>query len=536
MYKAMVVDDEVIFREYLKTILEWEQYGIEIAGEAKNGEKALELLKQQEYDIAFVDISMPIMDGIAFSAEALRLRPELMIVLISGHNEFEYAKSALQLGVRDYILKPFDQEELIKTIANITDSLKEKRKKQILDETRDRATVEIYANALISDSFPVMRKEIEELLANLADGKKIWGYRVAAIEEDFFDQQWFGSGQKFLWKSTVVNILEELMEEKYHRLIFCGRSGDVVVIMAFEDEKGARGYAGEEFMRLCRFVQDKLGFSVTCALSDAVQDWEGIPEAYDRAAYLLERKLQLGFGKVLTTANLENLSRRRQYFKIPTEKLIASLRNGNEEELQNTILELFTALFQKDADMELMRIVYMELISICLSCMTERGLEITKVLGRTFSPFQQARQLFSAEAAREEVLEIYKKVAAVCGDGAFTRSNKIAAQARDFIQNNYTDKNLSVEGVARNLYINAGYLRAVFKKEYGITVSGYIFQIRMEKAREIILTGRFKLIAVSQMVGFSDAAYFSKCFKKYYGISPSSFENMQQRPEASDAL
>lgn len=528
MYKALVVDDETIFREYLKTILEWEQYDIEIAGEAKNGEKALELLRKQEYDIALVDISMPIMDGIAFSAEAFRIKPELIIILISGHNEFEYAKSALQLGVRDYILKPFDKEELIKTVVSITDSLEEKRKKQVLDEMRDRATVEIYANALISDGFPVMHREIEELLENLTNGKKICGYRIAAIEEDFFDQQWFGFGQKFLWKSAVVNILEELMEERYHHLTFCGRSGDVVVILAFEDEKGAQGYSGDEFMRLCRFVQNKLGFSVTCALSDVVRDWKDIPKAYDRAAYLLERKLQLGFGKILTTATLESLSGQIQYFQIPTEKLIASLRSGNEKELENTIIELFTALFQKNTDMEMMRIVYMELISICLSFLAERGLEITGILGTAFSPFRQARQLFSVEAARKEVMEIYKKVAAACGGGAFTRSNKIAAQARDFIRNHYMDKNLSVEGIARNLYINAGYLRAVFKKEYGITVSGYIFQVRMTKAREIILTGQFKLMAVSQMVGFGDAAYFSKCFKKYYGISPSSFENMQQ--------
>lgn len=533
MYKALVVDDEIIFREYLKTILEWEEYDIEITGEAKNGERALELLREQEYDLAFVDISMPIMDGIAFSAEALKIKPELMIVLISGHNEFEYAKSALQLGVRDYILKPFDRAELIKTVVNITNSLEEKRKKQIWDETRDRATVEVYANALISDSFPVMRREIEELIANLANGRKIRGYRVAAIEEDFFDQQWFGFGQKFLWKSAIVNILEELMEEKYHHLVFCGRSGDVVVILAFENEEDAQAYSGEEFIRLCRFVQNKLGFSVTCALSDVVQDWKDIPKAYDKAAYLLERKLQLGFGKILTATDLNHLSGRIQYFHIPTENLIASLRNANEKELQNTISELFTTLFEKNADMEMMRIVYMELISICLSCLAERGLEITKVLGGTFSPFQQARQLFSVEAAREEVMEIYKKVAAVCGEGTCTRSNKIAAKAQDFIRTNYMDKNLSVEGVARNLYINAGYLRAVFKKEYGITVSGYIFQTRMKKAREIILTGQFKLMAVSQMVGFGDAAYFSKCFKKYYGISPSSFENMQQEPEAS---
>lgn len=532
MYKALIVDDEMIFREYLKTILEWENYGIELAGEAKNGEKALELVKKQDYDIVFADISMPVMDGITFCTEALRIKPDLAVVLISGHNEFEYAKSALQMGIRDYILKPFDKEELIKTVVRITDSLDQRRKKQVLEKTRDRAAFEIYANALISDSFLTMRKEIEELLTNLAKGKRIWGYRVVAIEEDFFDRQWFGSGQKFLWKSAVINILEELLEEKYHPLIFCGRSGDVVVILAFEEKEGAQGYSGKEFERLCRLVQNKLGFSVTCAFSDTVQDWRDIPAAYDSAASLLEKKLQLGFGKILTTEHLKNLSGRRQYLKIPTERLIVSLRNGNEEELQNIISELFLVLHQKKADMEMTRMVYMELISLCLSCLAERGMEIAKILGGEFSPFRQAKQLFSIEAAKAEILEIYGKVVSVCSDGSFTRSNKIAAQAKEFIQNNYMDKNLSVEGVARNLYINAGYLRAVFKKEYGITVIGYIFKIRMEKAREIILSGKFKLIAVSQMVGFSDAAYFSKCFKKYYGISPSSFENMQQGPGA----
>ncbi len=530
MYRALIVDDEMIFREYLRTLLDWEQYGIVIAGAAKNGETALALMKSQRFDIAFVDISMPVMNGIDFSAAALGINPELVIVLISGHNEFEYAKSALQMGIRDYILKPFDRIELTETVRKVVQELTQRRKRQIQENKREQVSAEIYANVLVSNEFFAMRKEIERLLEQISGGRDIGGYRVAVVKEDFFDRKWIASGQKSLWKSMVINIMEELLEGKCLRFAFCGRSGDVVAILAFEAGESAQQYGGEELGRMCRMVQGRIGFSVTCALSEPVNDWRDIPMAYDGAIHLLERRMQLGAGKVLTRADEERFSTIRQYPQIPADRLTASLRNGDEEEVFQMLEAVFEGLYEQKADLEITGVVCMELISVCLSCLTERGLEIPDILGEDFSPFSQMKQLVSIKMARDRILEIYRRTAMACSDTRYTRSNKIAGQAREIIDENYADKNLSVEGVARRLYLNAGYLRTVFKKEYGVTVSGYLLRIRMEKAREIILSGKFKLSAVSQMVGFADAAYFSKCFKKYYGISPSSFENMQKNP------
>lgn len=531
MYNVLIVEDETIFREYLKTVLIWQDFQLTITGEARNGAAALEFIKTNEVHIALVDISMPVMDGITFAAAALKHNPELYIILITGHSEFEYAKSALQLGIKDYILKPFDHRELAQALGNAVAFLTKQQQSRKQDLIRDQAVNDELANALISDSFMTMTNEVQAMLEKAAGGRPINSYRLAAIEEDFFDQQWVSSGQKYLWKKTVINILKGLLADKYRHLTFCGRSGNVLTVFLFRDSWEAAGYQGQELERLCRTVRAKLGFSVTCALSAPVEEYGRLPLAYDQVMRILLHKLRLGYGGLLTGQDMERQTAIRHYPRIPVDKLVVAMKNGQVAEAKAYLNSIFDEMKERGMNMEITGVVFMELVSICLSYLTERGFDIVQILGQDFMPYSQLHLLRSEEAIREQLLTIYGKAISACTGNQFTKANKIAVKAREFIENNYSDPNLSVEGVARNLYINPSYLRAVFKKEYGHSVLSYIIEKRMEKARELILTNRFKLTTVSQMVGFSDAAYFSKCFKKYYGLSPSAFENMQKIPK-----
>lgn len=531
MYNVLIVDDEAIFRDYLKTVLEWEEYGLQITGEAKNGKNALEYMELNQVDIALVDISMPIVDGMEFSKRALLLNPDLIIILVTGHGEFQYAKQAIKIGVKDYILKPFDKDELESAIIKAVEKVKKKELERNRELKQNAVTDHAYANLLIGDLLigdmpSSMKGEAADYIERKSGGQKIGAYRLVVVEKDFAGESKRTGNDWTEWKNSSISSINKLLNNKYRHITFIGNNGEVISILLFEDMASAGEYRGDEFSRLSRASKVNLGFSLTCALSQAVQTYEELPLAYQFAEYLMQHKLQFGVGTLLTEESGMDERAVKFFPKIPYENLQAALKNGNDERVSDLLKDVFDEIKENQLNLELASIIYIELISICLSFVTERGIEINTVYGNNFAPFLIMKNSNSAEASEEMIANIYSKALKVYTDKPYRKSSKLAVMAEQYILKNYTDKELTVEGVAGHLYINSSYLRMLFKQEYGIAVSQYIIKLRMEKARELIARGDIKLTGIAEMVGINDPAYFSKCFKKYYGIAPSIVANI----------
>ena len=159
MQKILIVDDESIFREYLRTALDWEAYGFEICAEAKNGIEALEQAQLHRPDIALVDITMPFMDGLSLTEQLKEHYPATSVVLITGHNEFDYARKALKLGVEDYILKPFSKDELVLTLLKLQKEHEKAREERSTLKENQQLMKESYLNHLLSSEYIIPRRK-----------------------------------------------------------------------------------------------------------------------------------------------------------------------------------------------------------------------------------------------------------------------------------------------------------------------------------------------------------------------------------------
>lgn len=126
MYKLLILDDEILFRQYAKTVLNWRELGFEVY-EAGNGATGLEIVEKSGIDLVLADINMPVMDGIEFGKRAKEIKEDISIVIVSGYGEFEFAKKAIQIGVSDYILKPFTKDEIKNVVMKLKESLDDKR-------------------------------------------------------------------------------------------------------------------------------------------------------------------------------------------------------------------------------------------------------------------------------------------------------------------------------------------------------------------------------------------------------------------------
>lgn len=225
MINIMVVDDESIFREFLRTTIDWTSYGFEIVCEAKNGIEALEQAELHRLDIVLVDINMPFMDGIMLSEKLLEWNPDIRIVLITGHSEFEYARKAIRLGVEDYILKPFTKEELLITLMKLQQQIELEKEEKTTAESNRIVMKERLFNQLISREYNGKDTETLNQMKYLGIPAYSELFKISCIEIDHMDQKWGEISEKLLWKFAVTNVLGEIVRIRGNHLMIRPQKG-----------------------------------------------------------------------------------------------------------------------------------------------------------------------------------------------------------------------------------------------------------------------------------------------------------------------
>ena len=524
LFKILIADDEPKFRDYLRKAIKWEEYGFEISGEARNGVEALDMASQNMPDIALLDINMPLMDGITLT-EKIKVRcKDTAVVLITGHSEFEYARRALQLGVEDYVLKPFRKEELLSTLIKLKVRLQKKREEE--EQARDDASFfrERFLNVLIGDEYDARDDETLRILKRFGIDIASAFFTVAAVEIDNMYQLWTDAGEINLWKFAVSNVLGEMAAPDGKHLIFNGPGGRIISVNNFKDEESMRKFNTDSYQKLCNFVKRYFKFTVTVGIGMPAYSFKDIRKSYMETVLSLQNKTVEGSGGVIEYASLLDNNRKPGFYRIElNDKILMALRMNELDEVRSGLEQVMKYIKENRVSVDYAYTIIMGLASICLSYITEMGGNIERVLGEGFSPFSEIKNKTSLEDSFDWLAEIFEKTAESFSEGRTTRAAKIVDSVIDYIKQNYMDSDLSVEKIARNIYLDSSYIRKVFARELDTTVIDFITNIRMQKAKELLNNENLKLADISERVGYSDPGYFSKCFKKHFGISPSEY-------------
>jgi len=524
MVKIMIVDDEPIFREYLRSHIDWELYGFELCDEAKNGVDALKKIEKNTPDIILVDINMPFMDGLELSEKLKEEYPEILIIILTGHSEFEHARKAIRLGVIDFITKPFEKEELLRSLIKAKNKIQKERQEKANLGNHMHFVREWLFNYLVSSDYTYDDEQTNTLLNNLGICIFSQKYLVACIEIDKIYQNLEEFKERSLWKFAVSNILDEIIKTKGSHIIFNGPEERIVSIFEFGDGEG-NDIIIETFEKLCRLVKQYFGFTITVGIGSMQMGFRGIRKSYLDALAALQNKFILGCDRVIEYNNVNLIGLRKGLYPAAiNEDILINLRLGNFENVKAKLEEILLYLKSQKVTVEYAYAAFMGVISLLLSYVTECGNDIQNIFGKNFSPFSEIKNKHSIDEAFNWVVNLFKKVLQSSANNKITRTRKIAEAAKNYIDTHYPDKDLNISKVASNVYVNSSYLRAIYKKEFGITINEYITNVRMKNAREYLKTGNLKLSEISDLVGFSDASYFSKCFKKYFGVSPSEYE------------
>jgi len=242
MWKMLIADDEPIIRRGLKQAIDWDKLNIEIVGEAEDGKMAIEKCRELKPNIVLVDICMPYLNGLELIEVINDLFPDTILLIINGHDEFNYAKTAVRLKVFDYVLKPVDEEELYVTIKKITTQLENNKKTQLINEFRAQAVED--NKPFIKSTFMtqmmnglVSKEEIDEKLKLLGlEFKDSIGIFVIKpiVNQTLYDKDNdFSDGLLYF---SMINIIEELLTHFRSSLVMQKNFEHVVGIVSFKNK------------------------------------------------------------------------------------------------------------------------------------------------------------------------------------------------------------------------------------------------------------------------------------------------------------
>ena len=541
MLKIMIVDDELYFREALKVSIPWTELGFIVCAEAKNGKDALEKAIELNPDIMIVDINMPIMDGLELVRNVKKKGIDCKIIILTGHSEFNYAKQAVQLGVHNYILKPVDDEELIKSLIE--------SKKTIEKE----ASIKIEVDSLrqqVKDSLPLLK---DKLLNELIQGNTIRDrnetvkkmeylnvnvnskyYQVVAIELEYEESQDSNDEDKQLWKFAVSNISGEVLAEQYVFDMCYDTEDRICIIIGIEETENKNDISPILYNRLeliRNAVQKHLDFAITIGTGNVKNDLFDIHASYKEAIVALKNKLTAGKNNIISYSTVsDSVIKRNLFTGEHRSRLLLNLRTADETEVQKLIRQIFIEMNDENVHHEILFVVCIELVAVCLEYIVEAGLSLKDILpNNRLNIIEELQSKGSIHGMEDWIKEIYRHTLELTRRNRSTKVSKLIREVKNYIALNYQNDSLSIDEIANKLFVNYAHLCFVFKRDTGCTINEYLTEFRIKKAKELFDSGNMLVLDVASKVGYADANYFGKCFKKYFGLAPSKYIESKQQ-------
>lgn len=532
MIKVVLVDDEVIIREGIKSEINWEALGMEVVGVAEDGEEALELIEKTQPDIIITDVKMPFMDGLQLVEKIKPNYKNTYIVIISGHDEFEYAQKAIKLGAYDYILKPIDLDYLKEILLKIrSDEEIRKKKENEIDLIKQKAAVNL---PLLKERFfeDVIYRRIEpeslsSALANLGFDKKCCCVAAIVQIDDYniithdMDEE-----RKTTLNIGFYNIIKEIKLD--NNVIALSRKYDEYVICIMDKFKEILKTKGSDICNKIHSRANKLAlYSVTISVGNYYDSIQFLNKSYNEALHALNFKFVVGKGKVIYFSDNVYVTQNGQVnIEYSILDLISSIKLCDKKLATEKLKKMIETINTKGSNSYLfIQIIVSNIYVELLKLIKESGGTVDEVLKNSIDIYKGIMGRQTLEEIMNDLLHIISKIIDYMDMKRSGNFNLELEKAKEFIRQNYMNDNLTLESVANIINMSPSYFSFVFKQKSGRPFIDFLTNVRIEKAKELLLLSDYKSYEISYMVGYDNPTYFSTIFKKLIKLSPTEYRN-----------
>ncbi|NOU66410.1 response regulator [Paenibacillus sp. LMG 31461] len=517
MRNILIVDDEKNIRLGLKAMIAREfpeAYTFEFAGD---GEEALQLLQRTTIDIVITDIRMPVMDGITLINRIQEMVLKPAVIILSGHDDFPYAKEAIRCEVKEYLLKPIIRDELSSTLVRLENDLK--LKEQISEQlSSSLQQKEAFKESQLSYLLRHSHMDGETMRSKLGQIDMAWveaGFQIGVLH-------YRGTITGMKPSEFLVRIQDELAhvpEISRHRHAIVQDKENQLMLIAEQ---------GELFLSLTERITGAGYFMYSMGLSDYTRGAEQLQSAYMEAQEALKYTfLQSGPGSV----SYESICAKNKDFTVPIatiQRIANMLGTDRNKEMSALLLEILDMKTVARLD-----IAYVEAVSKAMNELV----------------FDKVFHVYGGESV--EILRLFKKVGDISNfyyfsdyyhsvEGLLDRLNgyvrtmktfhidhREMKKATQYIQENF-DKDLNMAMVSNHVSFNYSYFSQAFKEYTGESFVHYLKKLRIERARELLATTDFKVYEISERAGFENVKHFSRVFKEMEGVSPQEYRDLRE--------
>lgn len=525
MYKVMIVDDEPVILEGLKIVVNWDEYGLKIAGEASNGQSALQQLKSSKYHILITDIRMPEMDGIELIKAARKLDRNLKVIILSGYNDFKQVKEAAKLGIENYLMKPVDEEELSYTLAETVRKLENELFLTIDLENPSNILRQNILNRWVTAGITFQELQSRADILNIRLDHAYYMVSTIKVLDPFTDRASRSEWQpkdKELACFAAANVCSELLKADWEIEIFSGPDHQIVMIL-HSNSPIERSDFKKSLEKCIHEIHKLLKLDVFATLGSIEEDAERVGDSYAAAASLQDYRMILGPNRVWGEQDVYRFEEGSGVFEAPDYDKMTNLVLALDYTSVCAFLDdIFGKLesFSGVSPMFLKTMATEILLSMCSATKDLKeefwysGKMAEEVINR-FSHYVTLQQLNHAlKRAAGLVIERLSRL--------HTDMNPLVIRTVKYIEENYMHE-ISLKTISDLFNTNSIYLGQIFKNELGEVFSHYLSRYRINRAKEMLRSSALSINEISGKVGFQNPSYFISTFRKLAGSSPAEY-------------
>lgn len=524
-YKVFLVEDEIVAREGIRDNVDWQAAGFEFCGEAPDGEIALPLINKTQPDVIITDIKMPFMDGLQLCKIVRQQMPWVKIIILSGHDEFDYAQSAIKLGVTEYLLKPIGTAEIQGALQAVgvllnQESAERKTLKELQSQIKDALTLQREKMLLQLVVGGVSSTAVIEQCRQIGLEIMAQHYLVVLLKIQLPDEQ---TPADFASIHEIPHRVAHLVSDRAD-VFFAQKSvEELVLILCGEEAEQLK----QDGLWLAEWVREE----ITAVTGHRV--WIGVGDVQQRLTDIF-----LSFAEAVTAVAKTAVRRKPAAPNGQSSYLTEMLKREQsaiEQYLKSGLLSEFDAFFAdhlyplSEAALQsplIKHYLFVDLILTAAQFVTALGGEAKQVIPAMTDIEGFLARINSVSQMQEAARTIFSAALTFRNNQAQYEKTKLIFQAKDFIDTHFADPNLLLNDVAAIVNLSPSHFSVVFGRETGESFKDYLTRVRIERAKELLRTTNMKCAEVAYQSGYSDPHYFSYVFRKNTGLPPQQFRQL----------
>lgn len=531
MIKVLIVDDEIVIRLGLKSLIHWEENGYTIVGEASEGNKALELIQTHSPHMVITDIKMPVMDGIELIKEINKLNKPPKVVVLSSYNDFEPVRESMKLGAVDFLLKmELEPTRLLRVLNDTREKIMQESgqsEERGLLERNVRKNIYLLRGALFQNIINKMSSDQEinesfEILSIQLEGKHLCCLFMKANNYEYYSK--FNDADHQVLSFSIINITEEILNEVYPGYCFEFKRGEYCVVFAMDSFDTA------EIVSTARQIVDMLrkyvNIEINIGVSKPFHEIQKMGDAFKQAGKAVEYSMSSQGEKVVLwdECKAAAIHTGEKYFLIKQkEKLNQILEFFQKDLLGDFFQQIKSEVSSIALQPENLSKLSMEFYCILMEFIEKYGLDPKKLMKRSNMSIKQLIYLESYSSFTQWLQQVQDDLMEYFADND-TNLPRMIAKAKKYMEDYYS-KDITLKEVANVVNLSPSYFSNLFVRHTGLSYTDYMIKVRIDKAKELLKQTDLKVHEIAEMVGYPNCVYFIRLFKKAVGETPGEYKS-----------